>query len=469
MSVHGKNTHDDVTKFGNDRKYRHVRSPRKNDQKPVYVTNSQNQTPPNSTKTRKKRFYGWNIVLASALTNGFGGSIHWQGFTVFFIPISQSLGLTAAQTAMPFALSRAENGLTGPITGWLLDRYGVRRLMLIGTIMTGVGYIWLSQTSTFLAFLLVYLFVISLGSSTSFMQASTTAINTWFSRNRGVAMSINSAAFRLGGAFMVPLLSVAVLRWGWETAALWVGIGMLVFIAPLAFIFKRAPESIGGGPDGDPLKESKSYDKNNQGEIQDSEDEWTAKQAIRTRAFWTLALGTLLRMSVHGTIFVHFVPILVWKGESQQMAANLIGLLALCSVPMILFFGWLSDRIGRQRLLGGCYISAGSSLLLLNVVDGPWPIFTVLLLFAGTEIGSGLNWALVGDLFGRKRYAFIRGLLSPIYNIALFTTPVAAGWIKDETGSYEIVLFSGAGLMIAAALTFLSIKKPNHSPDLAHE
>ena len=430
------------------------------------MINSHNRTSSDSSKTRKKRFYGWNIVLASALTNGFGGSVHWQGFTVFFIPISQSLGLTAAQTAMPFALSRAENGLTGPITGWLLDRYGVRRLMLIGTIMTGVGYVWLSQTSTFLAFVLVYLFVISLGSSTSFMQASTTAINTWFSRNRGVAMSINSAAFRLGGAFMVPLLSVAVLRWGWETAALWVGVGMLVFITPLAFVFKRSPESIGVGPDGDPLKEAKSQHKINQGEIRDSEDEWTAKQAVRTSAFWTLALGTVLRMSVHGTIFVHFVPILVWKGESQQMAANLIGLLALCSVPMILFFGWLSDRIGRQRLLAGCYISAACSLLLLNVVDGPWPIFTALLLFAGTEIGSGLNWALVGDLFGRKRYAFIRGLLSPIYNLALFTTPVAAGWIKDETGSYEIVLLSGAVLLIAAAFTFLSIKKPTHSPDL---
>jgi nitrate/nitrite transporter NarK len=89
-----------------------------------------------------------------------------------------------------------------------------------------------------------------------------------------------------------------------------------------------------------------------------------------------------------------------------------------------------------------------------------------LLLFAGTEIGSGLNWALVGDLFGRKRYATIKGLLSPIYNLALFTTPVAAGWIKDETGSYEIVLLSGTVLLIAAALTFLLIKKPTHLPDL---
>ena len=79
-----------------------------------------------------KIFYGWYIVAASAINNGIGGSVHWKGFTVFFIPLSQSLGLTSAQTAIPFALSRAENGILGPITGWLLDKYGVKKLMLIG-------------------------------------------------------------------------------------------------------------------------------------------------------------------------------------------------------------------------------------------------------------------------------------------------------------------------------------------------
>ncbi|MDP6667221.1 MAG: MFS transporter [Dehalococcoidia bacterium] len=414
------------------------------------------------TTVKKKRFYGWNILAASSLMNGLGGSVHWQGFTVFFIPISQSLGLSTAQTAMPFALARAENGVIGPLTGWLIDRYGVRRLMFIGTAMTGVGYIWLSQTSTFLAFLLVYLFVISIGSSSSFMQASTAALNTWFIRRRGMVMSINSAAFRLGGAFMVPLLSVAVLRWGWQTTALWVGVGMLVFIMPLGFVYKRSPESMGVGPDGDPLKKTPALSTTGEAEIEESDDDWTPRDAIRTRAFWTLAAGTVLRMSVHGTIFVHFVPILVWKGESQQSAANLIGLLALCSVPLIIIFGWLSDRLGRQRLLAGCYTSAAGSLMLLTVVEGPWPIFAALLLFTGTEIGSGLNWALVGDLFGRRRFATIRGMLSPIYNAALLITPVAAGWVKDETDSYEIVLWVGAGLLIAAAFTFLSIKKPTH-------
>jgi MFS family permease len=423
---------------------------------------SSNSSDPSGKPAKKKRFFGWNIVAASAVMNGLGGSVHWQGFTVFFIPISQSLGLSAAQTAIPFSLSRVENGLVGPITGWLIDRYGVRRLMFIGTPLVGIGYILLSQTSTFFSFLLVYIFVISLGASTSFMQATTTALNTWFSRRRGMVMSINSAAFRLGGAFMVPLLSVAVLRWGWETAALWVGIGMLVFITPLAIFFKRSPESIGVGPDGDPVKVDLKQLDVEHGEIPDSDDDWTAKDAIRTRAFWTLAAGTVLRMSVHGTIFVHFVPILVWKGETQQMGANLIGLLALVSVPLILFFGWFSDKVGRPKLLFGCYISAASALALLNVVDGTWPIFVALILFTGTEIGSGLNWALVGDLFGRKRFGTIRGLLSPIYNVALFSMPITAGWVYDETGSYEIVLWVGAGLMIAAALVFLSIRKPVH-------
>ena len=83
-------------------------------------------------------------------------------FTVFFLPIANSLGLSHAQTALPFALARAESGITGPIAGWLIDKYGVKPLMFTGTIFTGIGYILLARTNSFLTFLLVYVFVISL-------------------------------------------------------------------------------------------------------------------------------------------------------------------------------------------------------------------------------------------------------------------------------------------------------------------
>lgn len=412
-----------------------------------------------SEAKKEKRFYGWNLVGASAVINGVGGSVHWQGFTVFFLPVSQSLGLSSAQTALPFSLARAEGGLVGPLTGWLIDRFGVRPLMLIGTILTGIGYLWLSQTSTYLAFLLVYLFVVSLGSSTGFMQATTSALNTWFVRRRGVVMGINSAAFRLGGAITVPLLSVIVLRWGWETAALYVGVGMIVLIAPISLMFKRSPESMGLRPDGDPplapVVESIGVAQSVQ---VDEEDDWTTKEALHSRAFWVLATGTVLRMSVHGAVFVHFVPILVWKGVDQQVAANLIGLLALSSVPVILLFGWLSDKFSRQKMLTVSYTSSAASLFLITVVDGTWPIFSAMLLFTGSEAGSSLNWALVGDLFGRKNFATIRGMLAPMYNAALFVTPVAIGFVFDETGSYRISLLVGAVVMLLAAITFFQLR-----------
>ena len=413
----------------------------------------------------RRVFYGWWILIAACYTNGLGGSLHWQGFTVLFLPVSQSLGLSHAATALPFSLSRAEGGLLGPVTGWLIDRYGVRPMMLVGTIVTGVGYLALSRTNSYLGFMLVYLFVISLGASTTFMQATTASLNKWFVRKRGIVMAISSAAFRSGAAVMVPLLSFVVLKYGWQTGAIGIGVLLIVLITPVSLAFRSSPESMGKHPDGlppRPLAKSPSGHRSGQlAHVEPIDVDWQVRDALRTRAFWVLALGTTLRMSVHGAVFIHFIPILVWKGVEQQTAANLVGLLAGCSVPVILLTGWLSDRLGRQRLLAACYVASAFGLLLLNVVHGTWPIFSVLLLFTGMEAGTALNWSLVGDLFGRSRYATLRGALAPIYNAALLVTPVAAGWVFDSTGSYRPVLIAGSIGLLAAAAVFSQLRPPN--------
>ena len=161
-------------------------------------------------KKKKKIFYGWWIVLSGALMNGLGGSLHWQGFTVLFLPISQTFGITSAQTSLLFALARAENGLLGPITGWLMDKFGPRPLAIFGTAMAGIGYVMLSRVENYTQFLLIYILVISIGATTSFMQTSFVALNVWFVKKRGLVMSINSAAFRLGSAILLPIFSFCV-------------------------------------------------------------------------------------------------------------------------------------------------------------------------------------------------------------------------------------------------------------------
>lgn len=408
-----------------------------------------------SVKRKGGIFYGWWIVVASSFSNGIGGSIQWQGFTVFFLPVAGTLGLSHAATSVPFALARAENGVLGPVTGWLIDRVGVRPLMFAGTVVVGIGYILLSRTNSYLSFLLVYLFVISIGASTAFMQAATTAINQWFIRKRGLAMAINSAAFRLGSAFMIPLLAYVIIRVGWQTASLWVGIVMIVVVAPISLVFRRSPESMGLKPDGE-LRDTRAPRTG----IEATTEDWGIKEALRTRAYWVLTIGTVLRMAAHGAVGIHLVPLLVSRGQTEQSAALMIGALAAFSVPVILIFGMLGDRIGRAKLLTVGYMSSAVSLLLLALVGGTWPLMLSLLLWAGSEAGASLNWALVGDLFGRRNFATLRGMLAPMYNAALVVTPVLAGLVFDRTGTYKPALFAGSAIMFAAAIVFFMLKPP---------
>ncbi len=417
-------------------------------------------------------YFGWYMLAGACVMNAFGGTVVWQGFAVFFIPVAESLGITYWQTSLAFALARAENGVLGPITGWALDKFGYIPLILFGALMTGVGYIVLSTTSTYIAFMLVYLCVISVGSSTSFMQATTAALNTWFIRYRGMVMSINSAAFRLGGAIVIPLLSVGVINLGWQTTAWIIGVALIVLIAPLSFLFRRSPESMGLNPDGGVslshmrrrLRRRESADGQNSASSDETDSEtgyegdFTTKQALKTPSFWILVTATTLRISVHGTIFLHFIPILVSRGEDQQTAANLVGAISLAAVPVIIFTGYISDRVGRPLMLTFLYSASAVSLLLITLVEGTWPIFMAMLLFVGSEAGSSLNWAIIGDLFGRARYATIRGMMAPIYNGALIIAPVAAGFTFDRLGTYQPVLVTGTVLMFAAAGVFLMLQ-----------
>jgi MFS family permease len=304
------------------------------------------------------------------------------------------------------------------------------------------------------------------------MQAATTALNQWFIRKRGLAMAINSAAFRLGGAIVIPLLAYVIIRVGWQTASLWVGILMIVVVAPMALVFRRSPESMGLRPDGDLTPAMRpatgagrraadgEAKRARRSGIEATTEDWGIKEALRTRAYWVLTVGTVLRMAAHGAVGVHLVPMLVSRGQSEQSAAIMIGALAAFSVPLILIFGMLGDRVGRAKLLTVGYTASGFSLLLLALVGGTWPLMLSLLLWAGSEAGASLNWALVGDLFGRRNFATLRGMLAPMYNAALVVTPILAGLVFDRTGTYRPALFAGSAIMFAAAIVFFMLKPP---------
>jgi MFS family permease len=149
-----------------------------------------------------------------------GGGLHNYGFTVFFLPLSQDLGLSRAATSLAFSLARAKGALEGPFVGYLIDRFGPRPMILLATIMCGVGYILLAWVDSYTAFLIVYVGIISLSFTPGFVHASMAVGNTWFIRYRARAMTVISSAVPIGGTSLTPLLAMAVQAWGWRSGAI---------------------------------------------------------------------------------------------------------------------------------------------------------------------------------------------------------------------------------------------------------
>src|SRR5439155_21191298 len=181
------------------------------------------------------------IGLVSALRI-LGGGLHQYGFTVFFLPVTNELGLSRAATSLAFSLARAQGSFASPLVGYLVDRYGPKPMMITAAFLAGVGYILFSRVHDYTSFLIVYLGVISVSFTAGFVHAPTIVANSWFIRLRARAMTVVSAAVPLGGAIITPLLAIAVTMLGWRWAAFIAGVLFLVIGLPLCMGVQRSPE-----------------------------------------------------------------------------------------------------------------------------------------------------------------------------------------------------------------------------------
>ncbi|MDP7225219.1 MAG: MFS transporter [SAR202 cluster bacterium] len=408
---------------------------------------------------RGKIFYGWWVVAASAVVNACGGGVYFYGFSVFFLPIKAALDISSAATSLVFSLSRAEGAVEGPIAGYLIDRYGPRRILSIGVVVVAIGYVMLSQVTTFWWFMIVYLGVISIAFNGSFAGSTMAVVNNWFIRRKGLAMAISIAAFSLGGAVIAPILSLGIQHFGWRPTAAAAGIFLAVTILPAARYLHPNPESMGLTPDGD-QPESLTDQATRRTPSQVASVDFTVREALRTKSYWMLAVGTMVRTGTLGTIIVHFVPMMVWKGISEQNAALMLGAMAFLSVPMRIGLGWLGDRWSRSKMLAGGMALGGVSLFMFQSANGLWQLWAFLCVFSVVEGLSALNWALVGDYFGRGRFATLRGILSLVYSWGMIVMPVVAGTLFDRTESYRDVIWIFIGMYVVGTVVFTLIKRP---------
>jgi MFS family permease len=332
--------------------------------------------------------------------------------------------------------------------------------MILAIIMTSIGHLLLSGVHSYIALLLVYMGVVSLSYHAGFMDAPMVVANTWFIRKRTMAMSLISGSVGVGGFLLTPFLSAAVHAYGWRNAAFGNGLVFLIIGLPLALLVRRSPESMGLRPDGDPPIVARAQVRHQSAPIGREEVNFTLAAALRTAPFWLLTIATAIRVVILSAVTVHYVPVMVWKGLTAQRAAVFLAAQAFLSLPSSVLFGWIADRVNKPKLMAICMLLATVSTIVLIYAESEWGILLFLPLFGMVEYTFPVNWSTVGEFFGRKNFAKIRGAMTFIHTWGSVIGPVIAGAIYDRTHSYTVLLWLSAGLLLLASALYVMVVKP---------
>jgi sugar phosphate permease len=296
------------------------------------------------------------------------------------------------------------------------------------------------------------------------MHSPMVLANSWFIRRRAMAMTLISSAISLGGVLITPLLALSVHTFGWRYGAFLAGVGLILLGLPLALPVRRSPESMGLLPDGDlpdqPPPINRSRSRRSSAPHEQSERSFDVWQAMRTSAFWLIILATIGRVAAFNTITVHFIPIMVWKGVSEQRAAAMLATMALASLPTHLLLGWLADFMSKPRLMAVSMLIGTVSVFLLAYGEAEWNLWLFTVLFTVVEAVFPVGWATVGDFFGRKYFGTIRGTMSAFYLWGAALGPVLAGAIYDRYQSYGPMMSILVSLFLIAACFYALLRGP---------
>ena len=394
-------------------------------------------------------FYGWWIVVASFLIALYVGGAVFYGFTAIFEPIANEFGWSYTQISFAASLRGLEMGLLAPIIGLFVDRWGPRRLIASGAAIGALGLILLSRTTSLAMFYGAF-FLVAMGTSCCTMTVLMTAIANWFRKNVGLASGIALSGFGCGG-LLIPVIVGLIDMYDWRITVTILGLGMFAMVLPLSLLFRHKPEQYGSLPDGE-VKDAMIPD-DGAASAQTVEVSLKAKAALKTRAFWHMAVAYTCHTLILSAIITHVMPYLSSIGVARSRSSLVATIIPLMSIGGRLGLGWLGDRTDKKRVLIAAFAMIGLGMLCFGYASagGTWLLIPFLVLFGiGYGGSNALRPSLLREYFGRANFGTIFGLIIGINMMGGIIGPTLAGWSFDNWGSYHGIWFVFAGLAIAA-------------------
>jgi len=411
-------------------------------------------------------FYGWWVVGATFLIALYIGGVVFYGFTAIFEPIANEFGWSYTQISLAASLRGLETSLLAPLVGIIADRWGPRRLLFSGGVITALGLILLSRITTLGMFYGAF-FLVAMGMSTCSMTVLMTAVANWFRRNVGIASGIAICGFGFSGLLVLVIVRLIEI-YEWRMTVTILAFGMLATVLPLSLLFRHKPEQYGYLPDGE-VKGTVILD-SGLATSQTIEVDVGAKQALKSRTFWHIAVAFTCFTMMVGAVITHVMPYLSSIGIARSTSSLVATATPLMSIGGRLGLGWLGDKFDRRRVVAGAFAMMVFGALCFGYAStvGTWLLVPFIILFGmGYGGGSVMRPSLTREFFGRTNFGTVFGLIIGINMLGNIIGPPLAGWAFDNWGSYQDIWFVFAGLVAVAIISVLTIPRASTTVQLA--
>jgi len=397
-------------------------------------------------------FYGWWVVAAFCVSTFISTGIR-HAVGPFLKPIVADLHLDRASFSLVIALSLLLYGVFMPLAGMLLDRFNVRLVASLGTLVLVASLVMTAMVRNLWEFTLVYGVLVPLGLAGTGPVIASGVVARWFNKRRGTALSVLGSASMTGMSLLVPAVTWLIINTGWRITYVVIATGVVFLVLPLClFVVRDSPESMGLRPDGAAPKTG--------GRVA-ARERVGAGEALQTLAFWQLAGSFFTCGFSMALLSAHGVPMLTDHGYTPMFASWALGVLGGSSIGFTVLLGAISDRLGRRPVLAAIYagrIAIFAGFFLIR--DNPMAMLAVAVIGGITMAGTGsMTSALTADIYGRFSVSSVFGLIFLVHQTGSALGSWLAGALFETTGGYGAAFMLACTLLAGAAVVALHIDK----------
>jgi len=381
--------------------------------------------------------------------------------SVLVVPLEEAFGWGRDGISLAVSINVLLYGLTAPFAAALMERFGIKRVVLFALTAVGSGALLTMAIDSLWQLVALWGFVVGVGTGSMALVFAASIVNRWFIERNGLVIGALTAAAATGQLIFLPTLSSLAMDYGWRSVSLTVGIAALAMVPLIKVLLPERPASIGSAPFGAPADwVDVPAPVGNAARLAIS----TLSQAFRVENFWYLSISFFVcGLSTSGLIGTHFIPAAHDHGMMQVAAASLLALIGVFDVVGTLLSGWLTDRIDPRKLLFFYYLFRGISLFLL-----PSILFATIhpstLVFV---IFYGLDWVatvpptilLCRSVLGPERGTVVYGWVFAAHQIGGSIAALGAGIARVKFGDYAIAFYASGLACIAVSFLVLRIKK----------